>query len=50
LRNNNLTQLPEELVHCAELKMIDLRGNPISAEELSKWNAVFNDGVKIKTD
>ncbi|MGB1075387.1 MAG: leucine-rich repeat domain-containing protein [Flavobacteriales bacterium] len=50
LRNNNLTQLPEELVHCAELKMIDLRGNPISAEELSKWNAAFNEGVKIKTD
>jgi Leucine-rich repeat (LRR) protein len=49
LRNNELTSLPGSLSQCAALKMIDLRGNPISIEAVTALQAALPD-LKIKTD
>lgn len=36
LSDNNFTELPQEMVALQELKMLDLRGNPLPQEEVDK--------------
>jgi hypothetical protein len=50
VNKNDLTGLPNSLAMCMELKTVDLKGNPVPADELDRIQQMFGEGVKVKSD
>ena len=50
VNKNDLTGVPNSLAMCMELKTVDLKGNPVPADELDRIQQMFGEGVKVKSD